>query len=376
MFARGLLLLCLINFSWCILAKSHPRDTEQRTNNDTQCQLPQGPSVCARTNGIPGVPGVPGSPGPPGTSSLTLTDAQQLKHSIREEFQQTIEREIKNKTREEVEQINAPCTLGVTKDSPARSCHQIHQCNPKAPSQSYWLATEEGQTTTIRPVHCNMDSWHCGSKGWTRIAYINMTEDGATCPFGMRQITSPKNLCARTTSGGASCSSVTFPAHRMKYNKVCGQAIGYQRGSPDGCHGPKDINSYYVDGMSITYGSPRKHIWTYAVGLSDDQNYNGNYNCPCAKYPGPAPPSFVGDHYYCESGITGTFDISQIYDDDPLWDGEGCGTGNNCCAQPGMPWFCRTLPQEVKGDIEVRLCADQDTNDEDVYLELLEIYLQ
>ena len=100
------------------------------------------------------------------------------------------------------------------------------------------------------------------------------------------------------------------------------------------------------------------------------------YGCPCAKYPGPAPPSFVGDHYYCESGNTGTFDNSQIYDEDPLWDGEGCGTGNNCCAQPGMPWFCCTLPQEVDGDIEVRLCANQDTNDEDLYLELLEIYLQ
>ena len=106
----------------------------------------------------------------------------------------------------------------------------------------------------------------------------------------MRQITSPKNLCARTISGGASCSSVNFPAHRMKYNKVCGQAIGYQRGSTDGFIGPKDINSYYVDGMSITYGSPRKHIWTYAVGVSDDHNYNGKYTCPCVKYPGRAPP--------------------------------------------------------------------------------------
>ena len=376
MFPRGLLILCLTNFTWCILAKSHPRDTEQQTNNNTQCQLPQGPSCCPGTNGIPGVPGVPGPPGPPGKFSLTFTDAQQLKHSIREELQQTIEKEINNKTREEVEQINAPCTLGVTKDSPARSCYQIHQCNPKAPSQSYWLETEEGQITTIRPVYCNMDSWHYGSKGWTRIAYINMTEDGATCPDTLRQITFPNNLCARTTSGAASCSSVTFSTHGMKYHKVCGQAVGYQKGSPDGFQPPDDINSYYVDGMSITYGSPRKHIWTYAVGISDDHNYNGNYNCPCAKYPGPAPPSFVGDHYYCESGNTGTYDFTTVHINDPLWDGEGCGTDNNCCAQPGMPWFCRTLPQEVEGDIEVRLCADEGLANEELYLELLEIYLQ
>ena len=60
-----------------------------------------------------------------------------------------------------------------------------------------------------------------------------------------------------------------------------------------------------------------------------------------------------------------------------------CGTervvvlhGNNCCAQPGMPWFCRSLPQEVEGDIEVHLCADFGSNDEDLYLEVLEIYIQ
>ena len=373
MFARGLLLLCLIHFSWCILAKSHPRDTEQQTNNDTQCQFPQGHFSCAGTNGIPGVPGVPGPPGPPGMPALTFTDIQQLKHSIREELQQTIERDIKNKSGEEVEQINTPCTLGMTKDSPARSCHQIHQCNPKAPSQSYWLETVVGQIRTIRPVHCSMDSWHCGSKGWTRIAYINMTEDGAQCPTSLRTISSPKKLCGRKSYNVGSCSLVTFPTKGMRYSKICGQAVGYQYYSMDAFQGPRDINTYYVDGMSITYGSPRKHIWTYAVGLSDDYNYNGVYNCPCAKYPGTVSPSFVGDHYYCESGNMGAFE-NTLYIDDPLWDGEGCGDGNNCCAQPGMPWYCRTLPKEVEGDIEVRICAN--SRSEELYLELLEIYIQ
>ena len=109
------------------------------------------------------------------------------------------------------------------------------------------------------------------------------------------------------------------------------------------------------------------------MGLSDDGNNNGNYNCPCAKYPGPAPPSFVGDHYYCESGNTGGYE-NTLYINDPLWDGEDCGTGNNCCAQPGMPWFCRNLPQEVEGDIEMRLCANEGA--EELYLEFLEIYIQ
>ena len=67
---------------------------------------------------------------------------------------------------------------------------------------------------------------------------------------------------------------------------------------------------------------------TYAVGTSDD---NPGNLCPCAAVPGPVPPSFVGEHYYCESGNTGT-DENVYHTDDPLWDGTGCvHPNNNCC---------------------------------------------
>ena len=74
------------------------------------------------------------------------------------------------------------------------------------------------------------------------------------------------------------------------------------------------LDEIYVDGISITSGNSRKHVWTYAVGLSDDYNYP-QYNCPCAKYPGPDPPTFVGNHYYCESGNTGTLSRATFYND-------------------------------------------------------------
>ena len=66
-------------------------------------------------------------------------------------------------------------------------------------------------------------------------------------------------------------------------------------------NGRKSMN---VDGVSITLGNPRKHVWTYATGFSDDGNFAG-YNCHCAAVPGPDPPTFVGNHYYCEVGDTG-----------------------------------------------------------------------
>ena len=101
-----------------------------------------------------------------------------------------------------------------------------------------------------------------------------MTEDGAQCPKLLRQITSPKKLCGRTIINRGSCSSITFSTLGMTYNRVCGQAIGYQKGTPDGFLPPDDINTYYVDGFSITYGSPRKHTWTYAGGVLDNANYH------------------------------------------------------------------------------------------------------
>ena len=69
----------------------------------------------------------------------------------------------------------------------------------------------------------------------------------------------------------------------------------------------------------------------------------------CAKYPGTAPPAFVGLDYFCESGFTGHWqDDNRIALEDPLWDGDGCGPGNTCCAQAGMLWFCTVGPSHRK----------------------------
>ena len=115
-------------------------------------------------------------------------------------------------------------------------------------------------------------------------------------------------------------------------------------------------------------------MWTYAVGLSDDYNYP-KYNCPCATVPGPSPPAFVGNDYYCESGDVGTADVNSYYLSDPLWDGSGCTAGNGCCAQIGMPWFHRKLPVPVADDFEVRICKSEGHSNEDIAIEKLELYV-
>ena len=114
-----------------------------------------------------------------------------------------------------------------------------------------------------------MDTTYCNiTGGWMRLAYLNTTEPGASCPTSLRQINTPAKLCGRHTAPG--CSGITFPTDGICYSKVCGQARGYQCYSISAI-GDTSNNIYY----SITY----------AVGLSDDYNY-GIHNCPCAVHPG------------------------------------------------------------------------------------------
>ena len=153
-------------------------------------------------------------------------------------------------------------------------------------------------------------------------------------------------------------------------------AVGYQRDYTDAFVGFANngflINDQYVDGISITYGTPRKHLWTYAIGLTDRAN-QPNFNCPCAKFPGPLPPSFVHDNYYCESGAELNGLGNHI--DDPIWDGEGCSSENACCSDPSLPWFYHQLPLTASEDIETRICRDS-FNDEDILVGKLQLYVQ
>ena len=330
---------------------------------------------CRIVQGPPGRDGRDGLPGSPGTCSLSFADSRDLKKDIEGDLSDIIEAAIRNFTEEKMRSIAQPCTgLGSTSDQATKSCGEIYKCNSETTNGLYWLTTGDEESVRIYQVYCDMEAWHCGVKGgWMRVAYISMSQPGAECPSPFRLVTSPKRLCGRASIATGGCSSKTFSTHGISYNKVCGQVKGYQYASHDGFAGSIDIDSYYVDGISITHGSPRKHLWTYAVGLSDDVDHSGYNNCPCAKFPGPSPPSFVGNHYYCESGNTGPYEY-HFYDE-PLWDGEGCGAGNNCCAQSGMPWFCRAFPQEVDDDIEVRNCANEGTDNEDTYIDILEIYV-
>ena len=102
------------------------------------------------------------------------------------------------------------------------------------------------------------------------------------------------------------------------------RVTGYQFYSTDAFHELSDLNSYYVDGVSITCGSPRQHVWTLANGLTDFYNNNPRWICPCSTGSNQTIPSFVANHYFCESGNHAMSWTNTLYTSDPLWDGQGC----------------------------------------------------
>ena len=109
------------------------------------------------------------------------------------------------------------------------------------------------------------------------------------------------------------------------------------------------IDGTYVEGVSITHGSPRSYIWTFVVEISE-----AGTECPCEG--GPSALAFVGDNYYCESEYNGTGNHpSVLYTSDPLWDGAGCECEGSCCNT--APWFIVDLGNSTTDDIEARICS-------------------
>ena len=211
---------------------------------------------------------------------------------------------------------------------------------------------------------------------WKRISHFNTTA-GDDCPSPwVKSSHNGVNFCKVPTTV-ASCYSVIYSTNGVSYQEVCGRASAYQKGTPDGfLNRDAGIDSFYVDGISITHGKPRQHIWTYAVGVSASGNYP-NHNCPCATPSGLDPPDFVGSNYHCESGTESTIAFGAFYLSDILWDGEGCpSAGNTCCSSSNLPWFHHQLNQSTQDDIETRICTDQEFDDEAILITNLELYIQ
>ena len=260
---------------------------------------------------------------------------------------------------------------GLIPTLPGKSCRDIYETNPSSHGKNAYYVV-----LTDRPsfVYCDMTLSCGGEKGWMRIADVNPAK--GSCPNGWRKITTPVVAC-RSPNDNGGCFSAHFPTHKIPYSRVCGKLIGIQKGTPDGFvpgNSHRSIDDTYLDGISLTYGGyPRKHVWSFAGSPTEN---NGRHSCPCSKDRGTLPLPFVREHYYCESGNSGSSQTGTYFTRDPLWDGKGCGRDSTCCVDPSLPWFFRQFPLETTDDIEMRICCDQHFNDEGVMVNETELYVQ
>ena len=99
--------------------------------------------------------------------------------------------------------------------------------------------------------------------------------------------------------------------------------------------------------------------------------------CPCDASINITVPPFVGEDYSCESGVTERYPAGHniLYPDDPLWDGENCGSNSTCCTFNSPPYFVKHLPAPTSDDIEVRICLSG-ADDENVAVEEVELYVR
>ena len=100
------------------------------------------------------------------------------------------------------------------------------------------------------------------------------------------------------------------------------------------------------------------HIWSFTATNSR------NIRCPCENsLVVHLLPSFVGENYFC----------SDAHNDGAVWDAPDCESA--CCTLNSPPYFITTLPAPTSDDIEVRICRDQHSGDEEVAVAQLQIFI-
>ena len=222
--------------------------------------------------------------------------------------------------------------------------------------------------------------YECGGTfGWRRVVYLDMTDPTTNCPSGWRfVIHDSKRLCGRVSSSSyLSCDSAIFPVTGGYYSSVCGSIRAYQRNKPDAFEPyhtgvATTIEGGYASGVSLTHGSPRQHIWTFAAGAKESAP-ESKKSCPCDATISIRIPPFVGEDYFCESGVN-SGSTSGFHPNDPLWDGSGCTTSSRCCSFNNPPYFTKQLPNPTSDDIEARLCGLGVK--EDTPIEFMELYVK
>ena len=222
-----------------------------------------------------------------------------------------------------------------------------------------------------------------GTEGWRRVVNLDMMNPNTDCPEGWSETVYSKSrrTCGRATDDYYTCDSVTFSVSGGEYTQVCGRIKAYQWGQTQGFRGYNrghtSINDSYFSGVGVMHGSPRQHIWSFAAGSMKKNPYPGDNRCPCDTTYNVSIPPFVGEDYICGSGYTYTdpqfSGAYSFHSNDTLWDGKDCRSGGS---RPNPPYFTKTLDTSTSDDIELRMCNYYNKLNENIAVELIELYVK
>ncbi len=260
--------------------------------------------------------------------------------------------------------------LGIHPSRPVSSCGMLWASSP---SGYYWVSSSNG--SAIR-VFCEFNT-SCGpdnttTSGWMRVTSLDMKLTSSQCPPSFCQIHENLQTCSRCSFSDL-CVAHVYPVG-VPYSRVCGRIIAYQVGSMEAYSSTQTLG---YDGIRLSYGTTDTNIWTFYA--SNGENYSKTDTiCQCINSRDtniPPPPKSVGDNYFCDTAVAKPRS-GVLYQDDPLWDGEGCGGISTCCSFNKPPWFYRELHAKVMEDIKMTVCMNFVPDREDAAIEKIDILVQ
>ena len=274
------------------------------------------------------------------------------------------------------ETVNNLEVLGELPTFPASSCAAIL---PSLPSGFYYVRNSTG--SAVR-VYCDM-TLSCGgvTGGWMRVVDVDFNDSSIACPSGFREDTdSDIRTCVKGDDDASGCTSIEYSASDVTYSSVCGKVIAYQVGTTEAFSrliviSSLTVDSQYLDGISLTHGNPREHIWSFAMGVTESRT--DRFGCPCNTGSTiSVTNTFIGTNYFCDSAAS-SIASGMRYPNNPLFDGVGCDAmTNQCCSFNNPPRFYRQLPQSTADDLEIRACRDESGTNENSLIQSIELYVR
>ncbi|MGB0638468.1 MAG: hypothetical protein ACPGTU_03985 [Myxococcota bacterium] len=233
--------------------------------------------------------------------------------------------------------ITESALLGSSSACPVSSCADAKSNHDALFPSDTWAGGyyHLGEVASSAELYCEPST--DGGDPWTFVVNFDASTDDCPALWTSTSMGSTR-LCSRNSSG---VRTHTFTVPELEFSEMKGNINGAMQNSVDGfLETPlEDISRAYADGIGVRMGST--HLYTFALG-------HATHHCT------RSPPSFVGDDYTCTIGSrSGGF--TGLY-----------GTG----------WWESSFGSTTASDIQVQLMADQDTSDEDVAINLIQLKIR